>query len=358
MKNKKQSVNYERYLSSDEMRSFGMKLIFMLFLIFGMIYPITVFADPSLTLDKNAYVVDDIIKVSGKVVFEENSSIVIQIRSTSDIVAIKQFTPSKSGIFSTSFDATGPKWTQSGTYTVIISYAGEKSEKTFNFSVTTTSEKKEIGKTEQSQKQGDKIEQNQENDQPQKPNLKISMSDFPDPALSPNYYINLYITDSIFKKLYDTTFPGYKIQEMVGYKHTNIVGFPDPNLSPQYYIDRYSNEPRFKIWFDSQFPNITIYDIVGESKNTKSSIPSWIKQYTQLWSVGKITDSQFASGIAELIQKKILLIDDDIVKTKNQDSSIPDWFKNAASWYSEGIITEEDFLQGLQYLIEKEIIVI
>ena len=333
-----------------------MKLILLLFLVFVMIYPITVFAEPSIILDKNSYVIDDIIKISGKVVFDENSSIVIQIRSSSDIVAIKQFSPSKSGIFSTNFEATGPKWTQSGIYTVIVSYAGEKSEKTFNFSTVNTTEKKEISKTEQDQEV--KIVKNQENNKLQKPNLKISMSDFPDPTLSPNYYINLYNTDSVFKKLFDTTFPGYKIQEIVGYKPTNVVGFPDPDLSPQYYIDRYSNEPRFRTWFDSQFPDITIYDIVGMSDNTKSSIPSWIKQYTQLWSVGEITDSQFASGISELIQKKILLINDDIVKTTNQNSSIPGWFKNAALWYSEGIITEEDFLLGLQYLIEKEIIVI
>ncbi|WP_048096962.1 hypothetical protein [Candidatus Nitrosarchaeum limnium] len=330
-----------------------MKSILLLFLVLAMIYPITVFAEPSITLDKNSYVIDDVIKISGKVVFDANSSIVIQIRSTSDIVAIKQFSPSKSGTFSTSFDAAGPKWTQSGTYTVIVSYTGEKSEKTFNFSAVNISEKNEISKTDQI-----KIEKNQENNKIQKPNLKISMSDFPDPALSPNYYINLYNTDSVFKKLFDTTFPGYKIQEIVGYKPTNVAGFPDPNLSPQYYIDRYSNEPRFRIWFDSQFTDRTIYDIIGMSDNTKPSIPSWIKQYTQLWSIGEISDSQFATGISELIQKKILLIDDDIVKTSNQDSSIPGWFKNAALWYSKGIITEEDFLLGLQYLIEKEIIII
>ncbi len=72
----------------------------------------------------------------------------------------------------------------------------------------------------------------------------------------------------------------------------------------------------------------------------------------------KICGIKFASGIAELIQEKILLINGDIVKTKNQNGSIPSWFKNTALWYSEGIITEDDFLLGLQYLIEKEIIVI
>jgi len=332
-----------------------MRFIFILLLVFVIIYPSTVFAEPSITLDKNSYTLDNTIKVSGKVVFQENMPVIIQIRSSSDIVAIKQFTPSKSGSFSTSFDATGPKWAESGTYIVIVTYAGEKSEKTFEFSRISTSEKneskielnKEPQKTEPIQVQ-----------QPQKPNLKISMVDFPDPTLSPNYYIDLYNKDSVFKKLFDTSFPRFKIQEIVGYKQTFISGFPDSNLSPQYYIDRYSNEPRFKIWFNSQFPDASIYDIVGLSEQTKPSVPSWIKQYAQSWSKDEITDSQFASGITELIQEKILLINDDIVKTKNQNENIPTWFKNIASWYSEGIITEDDFLQGLQYLIEKEIIII
>lgn len=321
-----------------------------------MTYPITIFAEPSITLDKTSYTTDQTIKVSGKVVFQENTSLVIQIRSSSDIVAIKQLTPSKSGSFSTSFDATGPKWAESGTYTIIVSYAGEKSEKTFEFSIINVSESET--KIEPTQKQEPQKTEPIQDTQPQKPTLKISMVGFPDPTLSPNYYIDLYNTDSVFKKLFDTSFPGFKIQEIVGYKPTHIPGFPDSALSPQYYIDRYSNETRFKIWFDSQFPDNTIYDIVGISDKTKQSIPSWIKQYAQSWSKDEITDSQFASGIAELIQEKILLINGDIVKTKNQNGSIPSWFKNTALWYSEGVITEDDFLLGLQYLIEKEIIVI
>jgi len=126
-----------------------LKSIFILLLVLGIICPTFVFAEPSVILDKKSYTIDDTIKVSGKVVFQENTSLVIQIRSSSDIVAIKQLTPSKSGYFSTSFDATGPKWTQSGQYTVIISYGGEKSEKIFDFSLSDISEKIESNNTNQ-----------------------------------------------------------------------------------------------------------------------------------------------------------------------------------------------------------------
>ncbi len=328
---------------------FSMKFIFTLLLVIGIIiYPITSFAESSINLDKKSYIIGDKIKISGKVVFEENIPIVIQVRSISDIVAIKQFFPLKSGSFSANFDAIGPKWTQSGTYAVIISYGDEKFEKNFGFLTVSKSEKNE---SEQSK-------QIKENNQSQKLKPKISIVDFPDPTLSPNYYINLYNTDLDFKKLFDTSYPEHQIQELVGYKLTNISGFPDYDLSPQYYVDRYSNEPRFRVWFDSQFPDNTIYDIVGMSEKTKPSIPSWIKQYVQLWSTGEITDSQFTSGITELIQKKIILLSDDIIKTKNSDNNIPSWFKNTATWYSNETITEEDFLLGLQFLIEKKIIII
>lgn len=327
---------------------FAMNFIFTLLIIGIIMYPVASFAESYVNLDKKSYTIGDEIKISGRVVYEENVPIVIQVRSISDLVAIKQFFPLKSGSFSTDIDVIGPKWTQSGSYTVIISYDDEKFEKIFSFSTSNTSEKNESEQTRHTQ----------ETIQSQKPKSKISISDFPDPTLSPNYYINLYNTDSDFKKLFDTSFPEYRIQEVVGYELTDIPGFPDYNLSPQYYVDRYSNEPRFRVWFDSQFPDKTIYDIVGMSEKTRPTIPSWIKQYVQLWSTGEITDSQFTSGITELIQKKILILSDDIIKTKNLDDNIPSWFKNTATWYSNETITEDDFLLGLQFLIEKKIITI
>ena len=317
------------------------------FIMFVIIYPISAFAEPTITLNKKSYETNDTIKVSGKVDFQDNVPLVIQIRSISDIVAIEQFFPSKSGSYSSSFDISGPKWIQSGEYAIIVSYNGEKSQKTFNFSINEGFEKNPLTEPK-SIKEKEEI---------QKPKPKISLAGFPDPNFSPNYYINLYNTEADFKKLFDITFPEYPIQS-IAYNPTHVSGFPDNDLSPQYYVDRYYNEPRFRMWFESQFTENTIFDIVGLSENTRSSIPNWMKQYVELWSLGKITDSQFASGITEMIQRKILIVSDDIVKTKNSDGNIPSWFTNTAKWYSDGRITENDFLFGLQYLIEKEIIVI
>jgi len=322
-----------------------MKVILLMILVGISFYPITVFAEPTITLDKNSYTLEDSIKVSGRVIIQEDMALVIQIRSPTDIVAIEQLTPTRSGTFSVNFDAIGPKWSESGQYTIIVSYGGEKSQKTFSFS-------------SYPEKLEPVTSPIQEPTNYQKPPLKISIANFPDPALSPNYYINLYKTDIDFKKLFDTSFPGFQIRELVGYNPTHIAGFPDFDQSPQSYIERYTNEARFRIWFDSQFPNNTIYDIVDRSERSSTSIPSWIKQYALQWSSGKITDAQFASGITELIHRKILLFDEDIVIAKNTEEYIPTWFKNAAKWYSDGFLTDYEFLSGLQFLIEKEIILI
>ena len=137
-----------------------MKFIFTLFLTIGIIiYPTDSFAESSISLDKKSYMIGDKIKISGRIVYEENIPIVIQIRSISDLAAIKQFFPLKSGSFSTDIDAVGPKWAQSGSYTVIVSYGNEKFEKIFNFSTTNTTEKKESGQ----------IQHTEEIIQPQKP---------------------------------------------------------------------------------------------------------------------------------------------------------------------------------------------
>lgn len=48
-----------------------------------------------------------------------------------------------------------------------------------------------------------------------------------------------------------------------------LAPFVDPNQDPQYYVDRYNNEPIYKEWFDSNFPEYnSIYEAVGLNKPT------------------------------------------------------------------------------------------
>lgn len=333
-----------------------MKLAILVLLAAFTLFSASAFAEPYIALDKTSYKYDDTIKVSGTVTYEQGMVVVIQIRSSSDIVAIDQMFPPKSGKFSATFDAEGPKWQESGTYTLIVAYNGEKVEKTFQFTkpapppapvTPTTPPQTPVPKTETEEPQ---------KTEPQKP--KVTIKGFPDPFKSPQYYYDRYHNEPEFKEWFDTTFVGSTIEEVVGYKPTHVEGFPDPDASPQYYIERYNNEEPFKNWFDSQFPDKTIYEIVGITPQSSEITPGWLKQYALKWSTSEIDNEQFIDKISEMIKQNIIEVSDDITIGESSDRSIPFWFKNNASWYSQNKITDDDFLQGIQYLIEQGIIVV
>lgn len=105
---------------------------FFLLLVFFFVFPL-VYAEQSISLDKTSYTTNDLVKISGKLSYQDGSFVIIQIRSQSDIVAIDQFTPSRDGTLSKTFVAQGPKWQESGVYSVIVTYGGIKYEKTFDF---------------------------------------------------------------------------------------------------------------------------------------------------------------------------------------------------------------------------------
>jgi len=325
-----------------------MKLtISLLLVVIVTLFSANALAQPYILLDKSTYSYGNTIKVSGSVEYQDGMFIIIQIRSPSDIVAIDQIFPSRSGKFSAAFDTEGPKWGESGTYTVVVSYQGQKTERAFQFS-----------KPQPSPTETPAVQQPVQGPVQEPPKPKITIKGFPDPTKSPQYYYERYNDDVEFKRWFDSTFVGYTIQDVVGYKPTRVAGFPDPSQPPQYYIDRYNNEKPFMDWFDQYFPEKTIYDVVGVTEQIRTIAPSWVKQYAGMWSSEEIDDERFIEGIADLIRQNIIEINSDITKQDSLDKTIPVWFKRNASWYSQDLISEDAFLSGIQYLIEKEIIVV
>jgi len=55
-----------------------------------------------------------------------------------------------------------------------------------------------------------------------------------------------------------------------------LANFVDPTKNPQYYLDRYYNESVYKDWFDSNYPRLTIEEAVGFE--TVSSIAETIEK--------------------------------------------------------------------------------
>ncbi len=109
------------------------------------------------------------------------------------------------------------------------------------------------------------------------PNSKIAS--FVDTTKDPQHYIYRYNNELAYKEWFDSNYPDITIEEAVGLdkiieepKHiVDISQFVDPNVDSQYYIDRYNNELAYKEWFDTNYPDLTIYEAVGviQSESTQ-----------------------------------------------------------------------------------------
>jgi len=97
------------------------------------------------------------------------------------------------------------------------------------------------------------------------------IASFVDPTKDPQHYIDRYNNELAYKEWFDTNYPDITIEEAVGLdkiieepKHiVDISQFIDPTVDSQYYIDRYNNELAYKEWFDSNYPDLTIYEAIG-----------------------------------------------------------------------------------------------
>jgi len=108
-----------------------------------------------------------------------------------------------------------------------------------------------------------------ESDPEPEPISKIAS--FVDPTKDPQYYIDRYNNELAYKEWFDSNYLDITIEEAVGLTKiieepkqiVEISQFINPDIDPQYYIDRYNNELAYKEWFDSNYPDLTIYEAVG-----------------------------------------------------------------------------------------------
>jgi len=296
--------------------------------------------------DKSIYYDGDTLKISGTVNYDPViPSVILQIITPREtgLAGIANVLPKSDGSFSTAFRVGGPTWPEDGTYTIKVSYGGNL-EKTFSYQKSSMNSDDDVS-TNDDNSLDDSNELFAENP-------KIRISDFPSLDRSPQYYIDRYNHEPSYKSWFDSQFPDYVIQDVVGYKPTHVQNFPSLDRSPQYYIDRYNNEPSYKSWFDSQFPEKSIYDILGFS----SYIPDWIKTYAELWATGDISDSEFITGLDFMLEHNIIVIPNLQYSEQNFVSNIPNWIRNNADWWANDLISQQEFVNSLEYLIEEQII--
>ena len=87
-----------------------------------------------------------------------------------------------------------------------------------------------------------------------------------------------------------------------------------------------------------------------------SHVPVWIKNNAKWWSEGKVSDSDFTSGIQYLINEGLMVISKLPKTSQYLGEQVPEWVRNTAGWWADGLLSEDDFVKGIQYLVEQGII--
>jgi hypothetical protein len=97
-------------------------------------------------------------------------------------------------------------------------------------------------------------------------NSKEILMKIPEPVLNEPKITNVLlesntieIEDQVIEEILDQETK--KIEE----SQTQVVDFVDKTKKPEYYLDRYYSEPVYRSWFDRNYPNLTIEQAVGYS---------------------------------------------------------------------------------------------
>ncbi len=105
---------------------------------------------------------------------------------------------------------------------------------------------------------------------------------------------------------------------------------------------------------DSQ--NLKIQKFAAIVVSNEIVIPDWVRNNAAWWNEGKLADTDFASGIKFMIEKKIIQIPTLEKSGTETGEKIPDWVKNNAKWWAEGKLTNKDFASGIEFMVKKGII--
>lgn len=102
-------------------------------------------------------------------------------------------------------------------------------------------------------------------------------------------------------------------------------------------------------------------DDKGKKDNKESSsIPQQFKNHATWWLEGLIDDDVFVQSIEVLIKERVISVSSSYTVLDSDDTTrdIPQWVKNSTDWWLQGLISEDVFLQGIEYLIENKIIIV
>lgn len=107
-------------------------------------------------------------------------------------------------------------------------------------------------------------------------------------------------------------------------------------------VDSFGNEAR------DSFVITVGYEIV--------QIPNWIKQITQFWTSGNISDTEYFQTLNFLLEEQIIHVPHTKTLKYDEDAKIPIWIKTIAEKWTKGEISDDEFSIGIQWMLDRKII--
>ena len=85
-------------------------------------------------------------------------------------------------------------------------------------------------------------------------------------------------------------------------------------------------------------------------------IPDWLKNITQFWISGGISDDEYFQTLSFLLDEKIIHVPYTKTPKNSGDYEIPIWIKTYAERWVDGEISDDEFSIGMYWLLDREII--
>jgi len=95
---------------------------------------------------------------------------------------------------------------------------------------------------------------------------------------------------------------------------------------------------------------------INTMKQTNGKIPEWVKQITDWWSIGNISDKRFTENIQYLIKKEIIIIPENKKFENPSELKMISVVRNNVSQWSQNEISDEEFYKNMNWLIENKFI--
>ena len=85
-------------------------------------------------------------------------------------------------------------------------------------------------------------------------------------------------------------------------------------------------------------------------------IPDWLKNITQFWISGGISDDEYFQTLSFLLDEQIIHVPYTKMPKNSGDYEIPTWIKTHAERWVDGEISNDEFSIGMYWLLDRKII--